>query len=114
MPAGRKLSIASGVFEIPDTHLKPAPARTSFRIDGAVPAAAALLASDGLRDNFGIPLDPAASRGTVTAQVTVNLPIGQECAGRVRRPTLITADLTNFAADKLLMGQTAWRPTRCA
>ena len=27
---GRKLSIASGVFEIPDTHPKPAPARAQF------------------------------------------------------------------------------------
>ena len=69
---GRKLNIASGIFEIPDTHLKPAPARASFRIDGAVPAAAALLASDGLRDNVGIVLDPAASRGTVAAQVDVH------------------------------------------
>ena len=27
---GRKLNIASGVFEVPDTHPKPAPARASF------------------------------------------------------------------------------------
>ena len=32
---GRKLNIASGVFEVPDTHLKPAPARARFRIDGS-------------------------------------------------------------------------------
>ena len=40
---GRKLNIAGGVFEVPDTHPKPAPARASFRIDGGMPAAAALL-----------------------------------------------------------------------
>src|SRR5215510_14372283 len=51
---GRKLNIAGGVFEVPDTHPKPAPARASFRIDGGMPAAAALLASDGLRDEVGI------------------------------------------------------------
>ena len=83
---GRKLNIASGVFEVPDTHLKPAPARVRFRIDGTVPAAAALLASDGLRDNVGIALDPATSRGTVAAQVTVNLPLGRDCR-RMPRPT---------------------------
>jgi hypothetical protein len=58
---GRKLNIAGGVFEVPDTHPKPAPARASFRIDGGMPAAAALLASEGLRDEFGITLDPAAT-----------------------------------------------------
>ena len=101
---GRKLNIASGVFEIPDTHLKPAPARTRFRIDGAVPAAAALLASDALRDKVGIALDPASSRGTVAAQVTVNLLVGRDVPKNAATYT-ITADLTNFAADKMLMGQ---------
>ena len=75
---GRKLNIASGIFEMPDTHLKPAPARASFRIDGAVPAAAALLASDALRESAGLALDPATSRGTVAAQVNVQLLIGTQ------------------------------------
>ena len=74
---GRKLNVASGSFEIPDTHLKPAPARSVFRIDGNVPAAAALLATDALRDSVGLSLDPASSRGTVAAQITVNVPIGK-------------------------------------
>ena len=74
---GRKLNIASGVFEVPDTHPKPAPARASFRIDGGVPAAAALLASDGLRDEVGITLDPATTRGTISAQVAVKLAIAE-------------------------------------
>ncbi len=71
--SGRKLNVSSGIFEVPDTHLKPAPARATFRIDGTMAAAAALLASDGLRDNVGITLDPASSRGTIAAQVTVNV-----------------------------------------
>jgi hypothetical protein len=114
---GRKLNIASGVFEIPNTHLSPSPARTRFRIDGAVPAAAALLASDGLRDNVGIVLDPASSRGTVAAQVTLNLLVGSDVPKNSATYT-VTADLTNFAADKLLMGQkveaTALRVTASA
>lgn len=101
---GRKLNIASGVFEIFDTHLKPAPARAMFRIDGALPAAAALLAGDALRDNVGIVLDPATSRGTVAAQVTVNLPIAKHMAEDAASYA-ITADLTNFASDRLLLGQ---------
>jgi len=101
---GRKLSIAGGVFEVADTHPKPALARASFRIDGGVPAAAALLASDGLRDTVGITLDPASTRGTVAAQVAVKLaiarPMPEDASSYV-----INADLTNFSADKMLLGQ---------
>jgi hypothetical protein len=101
---GRKLNIASGVFEVPDTHPKPAPARSSFRIDGGVPAAAALLASDGLRDEVGITLDPATTRGTISAQVAVKLAIAEPMPEDASS-YLISADLTNFSADKMLLGQ---------
>ncbi len=101
---GRKLNIAGGVFEVPDTHPKPAPARASFRIDGGMPAAAALLASDGLRDEVGITLDPATTRGTISAQVAVKLAIAEPMPDDASS-YLISADLTNFAADKMLLGQ---------
>ena len=101
---GRKLNIANGAFVIPNTHLKPQPARVNFRIDGSMPAVAALLASDELRDNAGIALDPAASRGSVAAQVTINLLVGHDVPKDSATYT-VTADLTNFAADKMLMGQ---------
>jgi hypothetical protein len=101
---GRKLNIASGVFEVPDTHPKPAPARANFRIDGTMPAAAALLASEGLRDTVGITLDPASSRGTVAAQVAVKLVIGRSVP-KDSSTYAVSADLINFAADKLLLGQ---------
>jgi hypothetical protein len=101
---GRKLNIAGGVFEVPDTHPKPAPARASFRIDGGMPAAAALLASEGLRDEFGITLDPAATRGTIATQVAVKLAIARPMPEDASSYT-INADLTNFAAEKLLFGQ---------
>src|SRR5450830_1906026 len=101
---GRKLNIASGVFEVADTHPKPALARVMFRIDGTVPAAAALLASDALRDSAGIALDPQSSRGTVAAQVTVNVPL-EKTMPENAATYAITADLTNFAADKMLLGQ---------
>jgi len=101
---GRKLNIASGVFEVPDTHPKPAPARVVFRIDGAVPAAVALLASDALRDSVGLVLNPASSRGTIAAQVTVNMPIAKTMPENAATYA-ITADLTNFAADNMLLGQ---------
>jgi hypothetical protein len=101
---GRRLNIASGVFSIPDTHPKPAPARATFRIDGTMPAAAALLGSEGLRDSVGITLDPASSRGTIAALVTVNVPL-QKNMPKNSATYSIVADLTNFAADKMLLGQ---------
>jgi len=102
--AGRKLNIASGTFEVPDTHPKPAPASARFRLDGSVAAAAVLLASETLRGTAGYALDPATSRGTLTAQVTLNLALARDQLAS--SPTYaLTSDLTNFAADRLLMGQ---------
>jgi hypothetical protein len=106
---GRKLSIANGIFHVADTHPKPPKANATFRIDGNVPAAAALLASDSLRDSFGIVLDPASSRGTIAAQVTVNLLLGRTLQENDANYA-ITADLTNFAADKMLLGQKVEAP----
>ena len=76
---GRKLNVANGVFEVPDTHPQPSPARVHFRIDRAVPAAATLLATEGLRDIVGFTHDRATSRGTVGAQVNVDLLVAQTC-----------------------------------
>jgi hypothetical protein len=101
---GRKLSVTDGVFEVPDTHIKPPPARARFRIDGTVPAAAALLASDGLHDQVGLSLDPGSSRGTISAQVTVNLILGKVMP-KDSVSYAVAAELNNFAADKLLLGQ---------
>ncbi|HEY6831385.1 MAG TPA: DUF3971 domain-containing protein [Pseudolabrys sp.] len=101
---GRKLNIAGGVFQIPNTHIKPQPASATFRVDGSVPAAAALLSSDALNDTVGIAVDPTASRGTVSAQVTVNFLLGKNAPPN-NATYAITADLTSFAADKMLLGQ---------
>jgi hypothetical protein len=69
-----------------------------------VPAAAELLASDRLREASGSPLDPAGSKGTVTAQVALNLPIDPDMPkGAVKYN--IVADIANFAVDKFTMDQ---------
>src|ERR1700676_3766485 len=56
-PAGRKLTISDFIFEVPDMAPKPMPARIKFRIDGPVPAAAEILASDRLSDLSGTLMD---------------------------------------------------------
>jgi hypothetical protein len=102
--AGRRLNIAEGVFDVPDTHPKAAPGYAKFRVDGSVAAAAALLAIEPLRSETGLVLDPATSRGTLTSQVALELSLSrQKTDDKVKYA--MTVDLTNFAADKLLLGQ---------
>jgi hypothetical protein len=103
-PAGRKLGISDVLFEIPDLAPKPAPSRVKFRVDGPVPAVAEILNSDRLSEFTGNLIDPNSSKGTVAAQVMLGLPIKR---GLTKADTTynITADLTAFAADHLVMGQ---------
>ena len=103
-PAGRKLNISDFVFEVPDMAPKPAPARVKFRIDGPVPAAAEVLALDRLSEFSGTLVDPNSSKGTVSAVVTLGLPIKRELT-KADTVYSIAADLGGFAADKLVMNQ---------
>jgi hypothetical protein len=103
-PAGRKLNIADFVFEVPDMAPKPSPARAKFRIDGPVPAVAEILASDKLSEFSATLVDPNGSKGTVSATVTLGLPIKRELT-RADTTYAITADLGGFAADRLVMNQ---------
>jgi hypothetical protein len=103
-PAGRKLNITDFVFEVPDMAPKPAPARVKFRIDGPVPAAAEILASDRLSEFSGTLVDPNSSTGKVSALVTLGMPIKRELT-KADTTYAITADLSGFAADKLVMNQ---------
>jgi hypothetical protein len=103
-PAGRKVSISDVVFEVPDLAPKPAPARVRFRVDGPVPAVAEILASDRLNEFTGNLLDPNSSKGTVSAQVMLGMPIKRELT-KADTTYNISADITGFAADHLVMNQ---------
>jgi hypothetical protein len=100
----RKLSITSGIFEVPDTFPKSPPAKARFRLDGSVPAALELLALERLRGHSSTPLEPGTSRGTLTAQVTLGLPLKKDLAPGSTTYT-INMDVSNFAADRMVMGQ---------
>jgi hypothetical protein len=101
---GRKLSITSGVFEVPDTFPKGPPAKVRFRLDGSVPAAAELLGMPRLREYSSAPIEPATSRGTLTAQVTLALPLKEDLTPGSSLYT-INMDVANFAAERMVMGQ---------
>jgi len=101
---GRKLAITSAVFEVPDTFPKSPPAKARFRLDGSVPAALELLGMERLRDYSSTPLEPATSRGTLAAQVTLGLPLKEDLAPGSSTYT-IAMDVANFAAERMVMGQ---------
>jgi hypothetical protein len=103
-PAGRKLNITDFLFEVPDMAPKPSPAKVRFRIDGQVPAAAEILASDRLSEFSGTLIDPGSSKGTVSAVITLGLPIKRELT-KADTTYTVSAELGQFAADKLVMNQ---------
>jgi hypothetical protein len=104
MSAGRKLVISNGVFEVPDTFPLAPPANARFRLDGPVQAAAEFLALDRIREFSGAPLDPATSHGTFAAQATVALPLKEDLPPGSSVYT-VNMDVTNFSAERLVMGQ---------
>jgi hypothetical protein len=104
MGSGRRLTLANGVFEVPDSGIKNPPAKVRVRVEGPVAAAAELLNQDRLKDASAFPIDPATSRGNVLATVNLALPLNVE----VKSGSLtyaITADIVNFATDRFLMSQ---------
>lgn len=103
-PSGRRLNISDVVFEVPDMAPKPSPAKVRFRIDGPVPAAAEILVSDRLNEFTDNLIDPNSSKGTVAAQIALGLPLTRQIT-KEDTTYSITADLTGFAADRLVMNQ---------
>jgi hypothetical protein len=104
LPSGRKLTLTSGTFEVPDTHPKPSPSRTRFRAEGSADAAAELLALERLRDSANVALDPETTKGTFVARVALSFPL----TGSLTKESVnyaIEADLANFSADKWVRGQ---------
>jgi hypothetical protein len=103
-PAGRKLNISDFSFDVADLAPKPVQAKVKFRVDGPVPAAAEILASDKLSDFSATLVDPNSSKGTVSGVVTLGLPVKRDIA-RSDTTYSVTADLGGFAADRLMMNQ---------
>src|SRR6516164_3222743 len=104
LPSGRKLTLSSGLFEVPDTAPRQPPARVHFKLDGPVPAAAELLTMDRLRDASGAPFDPATTRGNMSALVALAMPLKPDLPPGSTNYA-ITVDALNFSADRLIMGQ---------
>ena len=104
LQSGRKLILSAGQFEVPDTAPHAPPARVHFKLDGPVPAAAELLALERLRNASGVPFDPATTRGTMSAQVQLGMPLKADLPPGSTQYA-IAVDATNFSSDHLIMGQ---------
>ncbi len=103
LSAGRKLVLSSGVFEVPDTAPRAPPARVRFKLEGPLPAAAELLRMDRLREVSDAPFEPSTMRGTMSAQVTLGMPLKADLPPGSTNYA-ITVDATNFSADRMIMG----------
>ena len=104
LPSGRKLTLTNGIFEVPDTHPKPSPARTRFRAEGTADAAAELVSLERLRDASNVALDPATTKGNFVAQVALDYTL----TGALTKDNVnytIDADITNFSAEKWVRGR---------
>ena len=104
LSSGRKLVLSSGVFEVPDTSPHAPPARVRFKLDGPIPAAAELLRLDRLREVSDAPFDPSTLHGTISAQVTMGMPLKADLPPGSTNYA-IAVDATNFSADRMIMGQ---------
>jgi hypothetical protein len=104
LPSGRKLTVSNGLFEVPDSEIPQPPTRTRMRIEGPVPVVAELLQSERLRDFVSMPFDISTARGNVFANVTLGFPLKADLPPGSSTWT-VTADIANFAVDKMIMGQ---------
>lgn len=110
LPSGRRLTLANGVFDVPDTQIKHPPAQARVRAEGPVPAAAELLAMDRLREASAVPLDPATTRGTVSAQIAVDMRLEPDALNKSLTYNIV-ADVANFAAERFVMAHKVEAPT---
>lgn len=104
-PDGRKLSISDFNFDIADMAPKPMQTRVRFRVDSPVATVAEILSSPRWREFAGDNLiDPATSKGNLSGQVSLAMPLKEQLS-KEDTAYAITADVSNFAADKLVMNQ---------
>ncbi|MES1149624.1 MAG: hypothetical protein ABUL53_10610, partial [Bradyrhizobium guangdongense] len=73
-------------------------------VDGPVAAAAEILANDRLSDLSATVVDPNTSKGTFNANISLAMPVKGELT-KADTVYAVTADLSGFSADKLVMNQ---------
>ncbi|HEX5779300.1 MAG TPA: DUF3971 domain-containing protein [Xanthobacteraceae bacterium] len=101
---GRRITLSDGVLEVPN-HIPPNPDGTiRFHFDAAADAVAEMAASDLLKGVTGFNVDPASARGSVSANVNLDLIFRQDVRGEEVRYSA-EGDVKDFAADAVVHGQ---------
>ena len=103
-PSGRRVTLTDGVLEVPN-HIPPNPnGSVRFRFDGAADAVAEMASSELLSGVAGFNVDPATTRGSVSADVKLNLVFRQDVRGE-EVSYVAEGDVKDFAADAMVRGQ---------
>lgn len=103
-PDGRKLNLSQTVFDVPETVMKDPPAKVVVQLDGPAAAAVELAAMPPLRGVSSEQIDPGAVRGTISGTAQVNVTLSNHITP-ADVDYAFEADLTDFSADKVFLGQ---------
>jgi hypothetical protein len=103
-PQGRRIALTDGVLEVPD-HLPPNPnGSIRFRFDGAADAIAEMASSEFLRGVAGFNVDPATTRGSISADTKLTLVFRHDVRGDEVSYSA-EGEVKDFAADAMVRGQ---------
>lgn len=100
----RRLTIPEGTLLVPE-HFQKAPIGTiQLRIEGNGESVADLLSRDVLKNETGFTLNPDTTRGSVIANLRLELPLKRELL-RSEIRYAAEADVTGFSAENIVKGQ---------
>lgn len=103
-PQGRRITLSDGVLDVPD-HVPPNPNGTiRFRFDGPADAIAEMAATDLLREAVGFTVDPTTAKGSVSANVSLDLVFRHDIRGE-EVTYAAEGEIKDFAADAIVRGQ---------
>lgn len=100
----RRITISEGSFEVPQHMPKSSPAVIQLRAEGNGEAFADLLAREFFRAEAGVKIDADSTRGSVGANVRIELPL-KDSLQRNEVGYTVAATVKNFTADDLVRGQ---------
>ncbi|MBN9082975.1 MAG: hypothetical protein BGP04_02125 [Rhizobiales bacterium 62-17] len=78
---GRKLTLNSAKFEIPDQTKWVFPASVNLQYSGTVDAVMDFISRDALKSYGGVPIDPATIKGQVDGKAVIDMRLGHEAPG---------------------------------
>ncbi|MBS9477891.1 YhdP family protein [Ancylobacter radicis] len=103
-PAGRRLNLPQGVFDVPNTIMDKPAAKVQFSLEGSAAAAVELIGLSPLPVPPEERLDPTAVKGDIAGSAQVNIRLSENI-----QPADVDyafdASLTGFGLDNILMGQ---------